>query len=404
MTSSYFRVFYYALLNFIFFGFFWGTHMYLPYYFASVGLSDRHIGFLISLVSLTTFILVFPVGVLGDRIDPRKLFFSGAVIAMIFPLLFLAGPKVSFYEPYILVFGLAVAVLQISLAAVFLKQMEEFARGGQSAIYTIGGLLGSGIGAQLSGLIVSQFGPANLFWSPLGFSILAFVFGLGLPKIKGIPFRVSEYKEDLRHPLSWILIFTAFIMASHTGFEHAGYTLLQTKVIGLTAGQAGTIFFYIALWMAVISWISGLVHDRAKKPVLYAGIALIVSGLFQAASGYGRGYYDFVFYRMIHTMGDSFSGVLILVIASVVFAKKRAGGAWAILLLVRNAADFTFANLAGNLNQTIGFRLSFLVSGIILLLAGIAVIFVLRPRFWKEIRRVEETGTLAPLDISSLDA
>jgi len=391
---SYRKVFYYAWLNFLFFAFYWGTHMYLPYYYKQVGLSDSHIGFLISMVSLVTLVMVFPIGVLSDRIDPKKLFLAGSIIGIAFAILLLYKGRVNVFEPYIFIFALAVAMVQISLSAHFLKQMEDISRGSQSAIYSIGGILGAGVAAQVAGMIVNNYGPERLFWSTLCFAILLFVCGLGLPKIKGIPFHISEYKEDLRHPLSWILIFIAFIVSSHSGFEHVGYTLIQTEVIGLTAEQAGRIFLYISFTMTIMSWVSGVIHDKAKKPILWAGLALLLSGVFQSASGYGTGFYSYLGLRMVHVIGDSFSGVLILVIASVAFTKKRSGGSWAILLLVRNLSDVIFANVAGHLNQTIGLRQGFLVSGILVVIAGLLVIFVLRPLFWKQIEKPELTGAL----------
>jgi sugar phosphate permease len=395
MAFAYRRIVYYSFLNYLFFQFYWGTHMYMPYYYARAGLSDSRIGFLIGLVSFVTLLVVLPIGALSDRLDPKKLFLAGASVAALFSLLFLAAEPRRIIAPYIFVFGLAVAMLQISLTAHFLKHMEDTGRGNQSAIFAIGSLLGAGIGAQLSGMVVKHFGVENLFWASLGSAALLLVCGLGLPRLKGIPFHLSEYHEDLKHPLSWILLFVAFIVASHSGFEHVGYTLIQTEVMGLSPAKAGELFLYISFWMAAVSWFSGKVHDRAKKPVLYAGLALLISGIFQAASGYGRGFSDFLFIRMMHTVGDSFAGVLMLVVASVVFEKKRAGGSWAILLLVRNLSDFLFANVAGHINQAIGLRRGFLVSGILLVSAGLMVIFILRPRFWKEIRAVEQTGALA---------
>jgi len=388
------RVFYYAFLNFIFFGFYWGTLIYLPYYFKQVGVSEARIGFLVSEISLTTLIMIFPLGILSDRIDAKKLFLSGALIGIIFSLLLLKNGSVKGFEPYMFIFSLGTAMLSISLSAHFLKQIAESGRGSQSAIFNIGGLLGAGLGSELSGQIIRHFGDAYLFWLTLGFAVLLFLGGLALPKIKGIPFRISEYKEDLQHPLSWILLFIVLIVASHTGFEHAGYTLLQTQEIGLSPLQVGRIFLYISIWMSLVSYLSGRTYDRTSKPVLWAGLALLVSGIFQSASGYGQGFSDFFIYRALHTAGDSFSSVLMLVIASMVFARKRAGGAWAILLLGRNLSDFIFANLAGQINQELGFRAGFLISGIILFFAGILVIFVLRPFFWKEIKQIEENKNL----------
>ncbi len=381
MEKHYRKAFYFGFLQFVYMCYYWGGLIYFPYFFKQSGVSDARIGLLISLISLTILALVVPIGIMLDRISPKYFFLIGALVGAAFPLLFLFKNIPKFFELYILIFGVAVALLQIAISALFLKEMGEDSRGGQSAIFSIGDIMGAGIGSELGGLCLKHFGLDGLFWMMLGFAGLLLMVGLALPKVRGIAFHISEYKEDLKHPLSWILIFIVLMVASHAGFEYAGYTLLQTEVIGLNTAQVGRLFLYISISMSIVTYLVGELNDRIKKQVLLCGIALVISGIFQAASGYAHGFNDFLILRILHTTGDSTFFLLIYVMASLAFTRKRAGGSWALIAMVRNAGIFLFANLGGIINQNYGFPQGFLVSGIILVLAGAFVLVWLRPKF-----------------------
>ena len=145
---------YFAGLNFLFIALWWSGMIYLPYYFKQIGLSDARIGLLMSLVSLVFLVMVVPFGVLADRLNPRNLFLLGALSFMAFAFFFLKNSSLKWFELYMLLFGLASALSSISLSALFLKEMSEQARGGQSALYNIGGVLGAGLGAELGGKLV----------------------------------------------------------------------------------------------------------------------------------------------------------------------------------------------------------------------------------------------------------
>lgn len=384
------RSWYFGITAFLVMAFYWGGLIYFPYFFKQAGISDSRIGLLVSIVSLTNLILVVPIGILLDRFSPKFLFIVGGIVGAIFSMLFIFHPLPEWYELYFFIFGVAVSLLSISNTALFLKQMGDVGPGSQSAVYNIGDVLGAGIGSEIGGRLILYFGPESVFWMLLVIAGLLFVSGIGLPGIRGVAFHISEYKDDLKHPVSWILIFIVLVAASHAGFEHAGYILLQTEVIGLKPATVGRLFLYISFAMALWTYIAGRISDRWKKQVLVSGLALILSGIFQAWSGYGKGFLDFLILRILHVIGDSTFALLILVIASLVFSKKRAGGSWAFLTMVRCASIFLSANIAGFINQRYGFSRSFLLSGIVMIIAGLIVIFVLRPRFRKEIKSVDK--------------
>ncbi len=374
--------FLYAVNHFFIFAFHWAMILFLPLFFKQAGLNDALIGVLISLFSLATIILIFPLGVLADRLNPRIMFLSGASCAVLFNILMPHTLSLWAMCALMLFAGGAISLMLISISALFIKQMGVEQRGVQVAVFNIGSIMGAGISAYFSGWLYLWKGDIMvIFWLGAGYSALAILTGLMLPSLKGIPFSVLEYKEDMGHAWMWILIFVVAITASHSGFEHAGYTLLQTEVIGLDAEQVGRAFFYISLWMTAITLFAGRLHDRLSRPLIMLGIAMVISGIFQAASGHAHEFMDFLALRLAHTFGDSFSTLLIPVVAATTFSRRRIGGTYAFILTVNTASYFIFANIGGLINQNMGFIASFDLSGALLLAGGIIAIFIIRPWF-----------------------
>lgn len=370
----------YAAGHFFVFAFHWVMILYLPVYFQQCGMSDGVIGAVISLFSLATIIIMFPLGALADRLNPKSLFIAGAGCALIFSIIMPQAHALWAVCMIMLIGGGAISMMLISISALFIKQMGVQKRGAQVAVFNIGSVLGAGLGGYLCGFLVQSTNNVSiLFKLGMAFGAGAIILGFILPGIRGIPFSILEYKQDMKHAWMWVLIFVVACTASHAGFEHAGYTLLQTDVLGLDAEQVGRAFLYISFWMALVTLLAGKMHDRLSKPVIMLGVSMIISGIFQAASGYADGFNQFVAIRFLHTFGDSFSTLLVPVVAATIFPGHRIGGTYAFILAVNTSSYFLFANVAGMVNQTQGFVDSFVLSGAILLAAGLITIFIIRP-------------------------
>jgi MFS family permease len=368
--------------HFFVFAFHWAAILYLPLYFKESHLNDAQIGILMSLLSLSTLILIFPLGILADRLNPKHLFLSGASAGIIFSLLMPMMRSFLAMAALMLLAGAAFCLMLISISALFIKQMAEQNRGIQAAIFHTGAILGAGMGAYLCGLLSKSMADVRIFFPlALAYCLGAVILGLFIRSIKGFPFSVLEYRQDLKHGWAWILIFVVAVTASHAGFEHAGYTLLQTEVIGLNAEQVGRAFLYISFWMAAISILAGRLHDRFSRPLVTLGLAMIISGIFMAASGHAKGFHEFIIIRFLHTFGDSFSTVLITVVAATIFPVRRIGGTYAFVLTVNTASYFLFANIGGFINQSMGFVTSFHVSGALLAIGGLLAVLLIRPFF-----------------------
>jgi MFS family permease len=364
----------YALAQLCLIAFQWAAMIFMPVFFKERGVSDAGVGTLISLFSLSTLALVFPMGVLSDRVPPRPLLLGGALLAvaasMVMP--FCRG----FYQmaSAMALAGAAFTFSSIALYSLFFKQVGG-QRGVEVSIFTIGGIMGAGLGAWGCGNLMQLVPVTRALFPVLAGSALAWaVVALFLPRGEGIAFPILEYGQDLKRLRTWVLIAIMFVTASHSGFEQAGYTLLQTEVIGLSTKMVGDLFLIIALWMTVTTLWTGRLHDQEERPLLMMGLALILSGAFMAASGSARGALDFLIYRLLHTAGDSVFQLLTLVVAAMIFPKRRVGGAFAFGLTINTASYFLFANVAGVIGQHSGFRAAFHVSGLIEVIGGIALL------------------------------
>jgi MFS family permease len=282
--------------------------------------------------------------------------------------------------------GAAFTLSLIALYALFFKQVGEERRGAEVSLFTIGSILGAGAGAWVCGQLARYY-PLEKVLFPVAMACAGAwaTVTLFLPGTRGIAFPLLEYGHDLRRGATWVLIAIMFVTASHSGIEQACYTLLQTEVMGLTPRAIGNIFIVIAFWMVGITLWTGRQHDRSERPLLMMGTALIVSGLFMAASGSAHTAYDFLLYRLLHTLGDSVFQLLTLVVAAMIFPRRRVGGAFAFALTVNTASYFIFANIGGLVGERWGFARAFHLAGLIEM-AGGTLLLVFRKRFRRGLR------------------
>jgi len=369
----------YASAQFFIVAFQWMSMLYLPIYFREAGLSETMVGVNVSLFSLSTLLLVLPLGVLSDRIAPRPMLIAGALLVMASAaVLWLAEGKAGMAIGTFIA-GSGFTLSSISLFSLFFKQVGSERRGSEVSVFNIGGILGAGVGAWSCGELGRVMGSGAVFPLAAVFAVSWAGITLLLPAIKGIQFPIIEYKEDLKRGRTWVLIAVMFVGASHAGFEHAGYSLLQTEVIGLKNETVGRIFMALSIWMCIVTFWTGSRHDKVERPVIMMGAGLILSGIFMAASGAATGVWDFFIYRALHTAGDSITNLLTLVIASLIFARHRFGGAFAFALTVNTSSYFLFANVGGVVGEVFGIDRSFYLSGGIEAAAGL-LILILLPR------------------------
>lgn len=352
----------------------WLTLLYVPLALDSAGVEAARLGGLISVFSLATLTLVLPLGILADRLPPRPMLLVGGLVAAAANLWLTQarsywGLLLGMYAD-----GAGFTLASIALYSLFFKQVAEERRGREIALFAIGGNLGAGAGAWACGELVQAQGYDWLFVLAAAFALAWALIALAMPRTRGIAFPILEYGRDLRRARAWVLIAIFFVTASHAGFEQAGYGLLQRDVLHLSDRAIGGLFMALGVWMALVSAVSGRLSERLRRPVLATGAGLVLSGIFMAASGSAVGAADFLLYRILHTAGDSVWSLFSLMLASMIFPRKRAGGAFAFAITVNTAAYFVFANAGGVIGGRWGFGTAFHLSGLIEVLGGLTLL------------------------------
>ncbi len=113
----------YALAQFLLVAFQWTSMLFLPLHFKAQGVSETGVGALISVFSLSTLLLVLPLGILSDRLPPRPMMAVGAAVAFV---AYALAPGVQGVGWMVLVVALAGAgytLSSISLYSLFFKRV-----------------------------------------------------------------------------------------------------------------------------------------------------------------------------------------------------------------------------------------------------------------------------------------
>jgi MFS family permease len=363
--------------NFLYFFSFWMVIAYLPLLFRTYGFSDTQIGFVIGLNSLSSLILMLPMGLFSDYFSPKRLLIAGAVCYSAY--FFLLTVVTSFYGICLVVFlgGLGAAAVSIILISLYLKLIGKTDRGRKVAALHVGCYLGFGAGPLAGGWLYAVSGPAEMFKWAFLISIILLLLTLFLRDYKPVVFSFKDYKKDINNPKALLLIASVFMLASHFGVEQTGFSLLMKDIVGLNNKEIGIVFFALGLWMAFFVPFAGKELDRRPKPFLFFALGLLVSSIFQALTPYATTLTSLLAIRLIHTFGDMLAILEMDVLTSILFPAKRLGGNSGILFCARSSVIFLFAYLSGYLNSIGGYGLPFIINGIMVFFFSLSILMMI---------------------------
>ena len=148
-------------------------------------------------------------------------------------------------------------------------------------------------------------------------------------------------------------------------------------------------FFALGAWMAFLVPFAGILVDRKHRIFLLLLMGLLISSCFQVITAFTHTLYTLLIVRMIHTLGDTLAILESDVLTAHFFPAARLGGNSGLIFCVRTLAIFIFAAFSGWLNQIWGYKMPFIVNGI-MVFAFSLVALVYRGRafqpFWVKSR------------------
>jgi MFS family permease len=352
------------LSYFLYFFSFWMVLAYLPILLKSYGLSDQEIGLAVGLNSLSSIVLVLPFGVFSDYFSPKRTLTAGSMLYSLYFLLLITLRDFSGICLAVVVGGVGAAAIRIVLVSLYLKLMGGEARGKKVAFLQLGGYLGFGLGPLLGGYIYEVFGPGPMIKGAWALSVLVVLLSLLLKDAPPVVFSFRDYKGDVKEPNALFLIAVVFVLGSHFGAEQTSISLLMQDVIHLNKREIGFVFFALGLWMAFLVPFAGVIMDKKHSVFLFLLVGLLISSCFQFVTAFTNSLYTLLLIRMIHTTGDTLAILESDVLTSRFFPAARLGGNSGILFCVRTSAIFVFAAFSGWLNQAWGYKMPFIVNGI----------------------------------------
>ena len=343
-------------------------HFFLPVYMKAQGLSDVQIGTVFGLLSISTLVVMLPLGVLSDLFSPRRLIFLGSCTFVLFASLILSAKS---YWQFLLVAplgGVASSTFHIVLYALFLKVIDRNQVGKKIAFYQSGMYLGLGVGPAIGGVLVGEGNFAALLMGVLvvGFIVIALV--LRLPESETIRLDIGGYRRDLGHSRILLFLLLAFIYPTHFGVEQTSFTLLLKETLSFSPPRIGLVYLAIGTWMAIIAPLAGHRFDASQslRALLLGG--LIISGTFQILTAVVDSFGQMIIVRLCHTVGDVLMILSIGVMTAAFFPEARMGGNSAVVVATRTCGVFTGNLGSGFINTALGYGYSFAISGSVLLL------------------------------------
>jgi MFS family permease len=242
------------------------------------------------------------------------------------------------------------------------------------AFLQAGGYLGFALGPLSGGFIYQAYGGRLLIGAAVLLAAVIVVLTLFVKDVPPVVFSFKDYNRDLKKPDVLLLIAVVFVLGTHFGAEQTSISLLMKEVIGLGARDIGWVFCILGIWMAVLVPFAGSHLDKRDSVFVLLLVGLVISSVFQVVTAFTETFLILVIVRMLHTAGDTLTILEMDVLTGRFFPAGRLGGSSGLLFFVRTAAIFLFAALSGWLNQIWGYKIPFLVNGIMVLAFSLTVL------------------------------
>ncbi len=353
-----------------------GFLAYLPPYLRDGGMSEEAIGMLMGAFRLAPILVLVPFGMLGDRLEPRRLMTMGLVLFA--GALALAAPMKEFL-PLLVLFllaGMAGSLFMVNNRAAYYKTLGDSTRATKLGWYQGVTGLGFGIGPLLAAWVIQGRWLESPMYVGVAF-ILPFVFlSLLGERVPGARISLPEYVGDLRRPGVLVLALVVLLFSFHFGVELSCFTLFLQDVLRQDTGQIGLTYLYISLVLAPVMIATGVLSDRIHRPFALGFVALLCSGIGNTVMPWIGSLGWLLAARFLHVAGDGAFMVFQSVTIANLFHRRRLGGNVGLFVMVGNIGAFVGASVSGYIPGNV---YPFLVSGVLAFIGVIVFVLFGRP-------------------------
>jgi len=365
-----------AVLQLVYGVFYSMYFFFLPLFLEQSGYSRSEIGLLVGLFAVVALFSSIPLGMLSDKVKPRRLAFFAALLVGLFYLAVGRAEGLVFLAPAFLIGGIGDNLFRVSLDSTVYKLIKKDKKKGvKVGLNKFGAAAGSAIGAIGGGVMLTLFSFTDVL-TGIAVSMLGVAFLTRLMADVGT-FKISalDYARELKRPGAALLGSAFFLLAYHFGSEQTTMTLYAKDVIGLSTEAIGLLFALNVCFYAVVSFAAGKSFDMTKryKEIFFAGLMLSALGNFFYAFSWD--FYTALFSRLIHDTGDAFAIIFAGFSVARIFPKSKLGGSTGGFLMVSVLGTTAGALGSGVIADYFSLSASFIVAGAVTL-AGAGMVLL----------------------------
>jgi len=350
---------------------FTGFLMYfIPIYLIDLGFDGFQMGFLVSLLAITSLFISLPVGIINDRLDIRYTILLGYITSFIF--FFFIGIFSDFWIFVLLFFvgGIGFNILMSSYRNYIFKDREPWHEGRKYGVFTFAEFLAFFSGAILGMFLVSILGfPTTLMIIGIYFLILIPLL-FWLEPVSIARTKLIQYERDFLRPNNILLSIILFLFTTHHGAEMTSYGLFLKSVLNLSTISMGFYTAFAVLFLGIAALIFGNKIDHRTDFKKLFLIGLIVSGFAHILMTIPNVPVSFLF-RAIHEVGDGIAGVSLLFWIGRKFKQSRLGGDSGIFYVVMTLGMFMGSIIYGPIGFVYGYSLPLIISGLTTLICAV---------------------------------
>lgn len=318
-----------------------------PSFLTSVrGLSEAGAGALVGVLAISNFIAVLPLGLLSDRVSPKRLLQVCQLCTVAFYLLLPVVRNEWLVSLLFVLGGVGLLGLRSLLPVLYYKYLPEERRSSNVSLFLAMGFFGFGVGGNV-GSLAQAYSIQLPFYLAAGVATFLVLWTELLPDAKPEKIRVWAYIGDIVN-LKVILVLAIFVlMGLHFGVEQYGLPKLITDGLELTKVDMGVFYLSIGVCLGGVVVLLRDFLERRPKHFYYFGVGLIISGTFHGLTFLASDFTTLVAVRLIHVMGDGLVLMMMGIVVAEIFPGARMGGNVGLANLVGTIGQFAGAFLAG---------------------------------------------------------
>ena len=364
----------------------------IPLYALEFGVSYTAAGALITGFALARLMFSLLGGVAGDRYGARRVAVGGALLLTVSSVTAAIAPTYGVLLVSRFVEGMGSAILATTASQYLVQTAPKERLGRTMALYQTGLLTGVAIGPFLGGRLAELGDFRTPFWAyaTLGLVVagLVTIFIEDLPpsgKTLGESFRSAG--ELLKMPSFRVLLLVAFsLFIMRGGARITLFPLFGGEVVGLSPAQIGDVLSLSAVTNLLIVNPGGQLVDRiGRKPVALWG--LVLAGLAVSAYGFFDSYGSLM---VVSGLFGLASGLASIPPPTMVGDLAPEGAEGSAVGLYRTSGDLAFIVgplLMGAIADSGAFSTGFIVSGVLLGVAALAVARIPETRLREDLTR-----------------